>query len=36
MLPASVLSKVEQYLKKNCRHPADRSQASAARLSSIA
>ena len=32
MLPSSVLSKVEQYLKKNCRHPARRSQASAARL----
>ena len=31
--PASVLSKVEQYLKKNCRQPARCSQSSAARLS---
>src|SRR5262249_21981424 len=36
ILPASVLSNVEQYLKKNCRHTAERSQASAARLSSTA
>ncbi len=36
ILPASVLSKVEQYLKKNCRHPAACSQRSAARLSRTA
>ena len=36
MLPSSVLSKVEQYLKNTCRHPAACSQASAARLSPTA
>src|SRR5215472_1201515 len=36
ILPSSVLSKVEQYLKKNCRQPAVRSHSRAARLSSTA
>jgi hypothetical protein len=36
MLPASVLSKVEQYLKKICRAPAPSSASQAARLSDTA